>query len=59
MNADAEKRFPHMAYLDPTALRDWPPLTALRQWLHDELELSRKTLYPGSGTAAKRRAKAR
>jgi LysR family glycine cleavage system transcriptional activator len=53
-----EMAYPYqLAY--PTALRDWPPLTALRKWLHDELELSRKTLYPGSAGAAKRRAKAR
>jgi hypothetical protein len=25
-------------------VRDWPPLAALREWLHDELELSRKSL---------------
>src|SRR5207253_2937695 len=37
----------HFVY--PPSLRDWPPLTALRQWLHDELELSRKTLHPSSG----------
>jgi len=36
----------HLAY--PSALRAWAPLVALRQWLHDELELSRKTLYPGA-----------
>jgi len=30
----------------PPNLRDWPPLTALRQWLRDELELSRKSLRP-------------
>jgi LysR family transcriptional regulator, glycine cleavage system transcriptional activator len=29
----------------PPSLRDWPPLAALRQWLHDELDLSRKTLH--------------
>ena len=33
----------HLAY--PPSLRDWPPLAALRQWLHDELDLSRKTLH--------------
>jgi LysR family glycine cleavage system transcriptional activator len=27
-------------------VRDWPPLAALRQWLRDELELSRKALHP-------------
>jgi len=50
-----EMAYPYqLAY--PTALRDWPPLTALRQWLHDELELSRKTLYPAA--RAKRRRSA-
>ena len=33
----------HLAY--PPSLREWPPLAALRQWLHDELDLSRKTLH--------------
>jgi len=42
----------HLVY--PPSLRDWPPLVALRQWLHDELELSRKALHP---TAPKHRAK--
>jgi LysR family glycine cleavage system transcriptional activator len=32
----------HLVY--PTSVRDWPPLTALRQWLRDELELSRRAL---------------
>ena len=36
----------HLAY--PPGLRDWPPLAALRRWLHDELDLSRKTLHPPS-----------
>jgi len=43
----------HFAY--PPSLRDWPPLVSLRQWLHAELELSRKALHP----SAKRRAKSR
>jgi LysR family glycine cleavage system transcriptional activator len=30
----------------PHNLREWPPLIALRQWLRDELELSRKSLHP-------------
>ena len=34
----------HLVY--PPALQDWPPLTMLRQWLHDELEMSRETLHP-------------
>lgn len=33
----------HLVY--PPGLRDWPPLVSLRQWLHDELDLSRKTLH--------------
>lgn len=41
----------HLVY--PPNLRDWAPLVALRQWLHDELELSRKTLHP---TSTKRKA---
>jgi LysR family glycine cleavage system transcriptional activator len=44
----------HLAY--PPNLRDWPPLAALRRWLHDELDLSRKTLHP---TSPKRHAKTR
>ena len=34
----------HLVY--PPNLRDWPPLAALRRWLRDELELSRKSLRP-------------
>lgn len=34
----------HLVYL-PGA-RDWPPLAALRQWLREELEISRKALHP-------------
>jgi len=44
----------HLVY--PPSIRDWPPLVALRQWLGDEFELSRKALHP---TLPKRRAKAR
>lgn len=44
----------HLVY--PPSLREWPPLVALRQWLHDELDLSRKALDPA---AAKRREKSR
>jgi len=29
----------------PPNLRDWPPLAALRRWLHDEFERSRKELH--------------
>ena len=32
----------HLVY--PPGVRDWPPLAALRQWLRDELELSRGQL---------------
>ena len=32
----------HLVY--PPSVRDWPPLAALRQWLRDELELSRGQL---------------
>jgi LysR family glycine cleavage system transcriptional activator len=31
-------------FVFPPGLRDWPPLVALREWLHDEFELSRKAL---------------
>ena len=44
----------HLVY--PPGLRDWPPLVALRQWLRDELDLSRKSLHP---TLPKRPAKKR
>ena len=44
----------HLVY--PPSLRDWPPLAALRRWLHDELDLSRKSLHP---TLPKRPAKTR
>ena len=44
----------HLVY--PPSLRDWPPLVALRQWLHDELDLSRKALHP---TSPKRPARTR
>ena len=40
-----EQAYPyHLTY--PTALRDWAPLKLLRDWLHDELDMSRKTLHP-------------
>lgn len=42
----------HLVY--PPNLRDWKPLSAFRQWLYEELELSRKALHP---TAPKRRPK--
>jgi LysR family glycine cleavage system transcriptional activator len=34
----------HLVY--PPALRDWPPVNALRGWLHEELERSMLTLHP-------------
>jgi LysR family glycine cleavage system transcriptional activator len=38
-----EEGFPfHLAY--PPGLREWPPLVALRRWLREELDLSRKAL---------------
>jgi len=40
----------HLVY--PPNLRDWPPLASLREWLQDELELSRRALDPST----KRRA---
>src|SRR5438552_717243 len=40
----------------PPALRDWPPLVALRRWLHDELQMSQSTLHPAS---AKRKTRVR
>jgi LysR family glycine cleavage system transcriptional activator len=53
-----ENAYPYqLAY--PTALRDWAPLTALRKWLHDELELSRKTLYPGTAGTPRPRSRPR
>jgi LysR family glycine cleavage system transcriptional activator len=32
----------------PPSLRDWPPLAALRQWVREELERSRKALHPAA-----------
>jgi LysR family glycine cleavage system transcriptional activator len=37
----------HLVY--PPALRDWPPLTALRAWIHEELESSRAALRKQDG----------
>src|SRR5437764_387238 len=36
----------HLVY--PPNLRDWPPLNALRKWLYEELQLSRKALHPAA-----------
>lgn len=36
----------HLVY--PPGLRDWPPLSALRQWIRDELERSRDILIAGN-----------
>lgn len=44
----------HLVY--PPGLREWPPLVSLRQWLHDELELSRRSLH---ATPRKRAARGR
>ena len=44
----------HLVY--PPNLRDWPPLVALRKWLHEELERSRAML---DAATAKRKAKSR
>lgn len=50
-----EQAYPyHLVY--PTALRDWPPLTMLRSWLHDELEMSRQTLHPKPGRSQRARS---
>jgi LysR family glycine cleavage system transcriptional activator len=38
----------HLVY--PPNLRDWPPLNALRKWLYEELQLSRKELHPTAPT---------
>ena len=43
----------------PPNLRGWPPLAALRQWLHDELEQSRRMPHPPAETEKKARGKAR
>jgi LysR family glycine cleavage system transcriptional activator len=49
-----EQAYPyHLAY--PSSLRDWPPLMLLRQWLHDELELSRKMLHPAPAKTSRAR----
>ena len=40
----------------PPALRDWPPLQALRTWLHDELALSQRQLA-GDASTVKRAAR--
>jgi len=45
----------HLVY--PPNLRDWPPLAALREWLHDELELSRRTLEPSTKHRGKVRSR--
>ena len=31
-------------FVHPPALADWPPLAAVREWLHDEMALSRQAL---------------
>jgi len=37
----------------PPGLRDWPPLVALRGWLHEELELSRNEIQAREAAAKK------
>ena len=39
----------------PPNLPDWPPLAALRQWLRDELEQSRRMLHPPEQKKARTR----
>jgi LysR family glycine cleavage system transcriptional activator len=39
-----EQAYPYY-FVYPPSVRDWPPLVALRDWLRDELELSRRSLY--------------
>src|SRR6185295_8092049 len=34
----------HLVY--PPALREWAPVAQFRRWIHEELDLSRKTLHP-------------
>ncbi len=41
----------------PPGLRDWPPLTSLRQWLRDEFEVSRRALKPAAKRSGKTRAR--
>jgi LysR family glycine cleavage system transcriptional activator len=45
----------HLAY--PPNLQDWPPLIALRQWLRDELDRSRKVLRAASRARPARHAR--
>jgi LysR family glycine cleavage system transcriptional activator len=41
----------HLVY--PPDLKDWPPLAALRAWIHDELDLSLRDLHrPRNGSQA-------
>jgi LysR family glycine cleavage system transcriptional activator len=46
----------HLVY--PPNLQDWPPVAALRQFLRDELDRSRKALHAAS-TKRRKRSKAR
>jgi LysR family glycine cleavage system transcriptional activator len=46
----------HVVY--PPSLHDWRPLVALRKWLHDELDLSRKALRPAAGKQTARSGRA-
>lgn len=51
-HADAEPY--HFVY--PPAVRDWPPLAALRRWLRDELDLSYRALHKRASAKGIRRA---
>jgi LysR family glycine cleavage system transcriptional activator len=42
----------HLVY--PPGRRDWPPLAALREWLHDELEQSRELLRSNAGESSRK-----
>jgi len=45
----------HLVY--PPALREWPPLVAMRQWLRAELELSLKSLRPPTAKRSRKAAR--
>jgi len=47
----------HLVY--PPGLREWPPVAAFRRWLHDELELSRRSLRAKGRPEKARSGKAR
>jgi LysR family glycine cleavage system transcriptional activator len=45
----------HFVY--PPSLRDWAPLAALRRWLLDEIERSRRSLHPPASGVRNSRVK--